>query len=94
MVITTLESIVKEKKWKTLQGAYRNLAKTSKNRPSESFLIQSLDNPSLWRIISIWKDMETLQKVRESGKTPTGILIFREAGAEPTLTIFDVKGIL
>ena len=91
MVITILEASVLEEKWIVLQDAYKKLGKSSNNRPSESFLVQNKDNPKIWRIISIWKDLETLQNVRESGKTPTGILIFREAGAKPALSVFDVK---
>ena len=60
-------------------------------RPTQSFLIQNKETPTLWRIMSIWEDMESLQKVRQSGETPAGILIFKAAGAEAKLEAFEVK---
>ena len=91
-VISILEAAdVPQDKWVTLQGAYVELASASEMRPSQSFLVQSKDNPNLWRIISVWESMEEIQKMRASGETPTGILIFRKAGVEPSLSLFEVK---
>lgn len=91
-VITILEATdVPQDKWMILQEAYVQLGSTSEMRPSQSFLIQNKDNPKLWRIISVWESMEVIQKMRASGETPTGILIFRKAGVEPVLSIFEVK---
>ena len=39
----------------------------------------------------IWESMEEIQKMRDSGETPTGILIFRRVGVEPSLALFEVK---
>lgn len=91
-VITILEATdIPQDKWITLQETYAKLGSTSKMRPSQSFLVQNKDNPKLWRIISVWESMEVIQKMRASGETPTGILIFRKAGVEPSLSIFEVK---
>ncbi|MEK7112838.1 MAG: hypothetical protein AAB875_06015 [Patescibacteria group bacterium] len=90
-VVTTLEAEVSRENWEALQKAYKELGAESKIRPSQSFLLQSKENPNLWRIISIWEDMGTLQKLRESGETPAGILIFRAAGGEPKLEVFEAK---
>jgi hypothetical protein len=43
-----------------------------------------------WQIITVWKDKEALDKMRQSGQTPRGVLIFKEANATPTLSIASV----
>lgn len=90
-VVTILEAHVSQENWETLQKTYRELGEESKMRPTQSFLIQNKETPTLWRIISVWQDMESLQKVRQSGETPAGILIFRAADAEPKLEVFETK---
>ena len=91
-IITILEAKVNAEKWGTLRKAYRAVkAKRSMPMPLQSFLLQMKETPKLWRIITVWESMEVLQKMRSSGKTPAGILIFREAGVEPTLSIFEAK---
>ncbi len=90
-IFTVLEANVSQENWEPLQMAYQELGEKSKMRPAQSFLIQNKEAPTLWRIISIWKDIETLQKLKQSGETPTGILIFRAAEAEPKLEVFEAK---
>jgi len=90
-IVTILEAHVSQENWEILQKAYRELGGKSKMRPAQSFLIQNKETPTLWRIISVWQSMESLQKLRQSGETPTGILIFRAAGAEPKLEVFEAK---
>lgn len=90
-IVTILEAHVSQENWEALQKAYQDLGEESKMRPTQSFLIQNKETPTLWRIISMWEDMESLQKVRQSGETPAGILIFRAAGAEPKLAVFEAK---
>lgn len=91
-VISILEATgVPEDKWTTLQKAYAKLGSSSEMGPLQSFLIQNNDNPNIWRIISVWESMDEIQKMRDSGETPTGILIFRGVGVEPTLSLFEVK---
>lgn len=90
-IVTILEAYVSQENWGALQKAYQELGKKSEMWPAQSFLIQNKETPTLWRIVSVWQDMESLQKVRQSGETPAGILIFRAAGAEPKLEIFEAK---
>ena len=91
-IITILEAEVSEEKWDTLRNAYRDVkAKQLAPMPLQSFLLQMKENQKIWRIITVWESMEVLQKMRSSGETPPGILIFREAGTEPTLLIFEAR---
>lgn len=43
-----------------------------------------------WRIETLWQSRAVLDAMRQNTSTPAGVLMFRAAGAEPTLTIFEV----
>lgn len=91
-IITILEAKVVQQNWNSLQKAYQALKEShSQPMPLQSFLLQNKEVPELWQIISVWENMETLQKMRSSGETPAGVLIFRGAGAEPKLSIFQAQ---
>ncbi len=92
MVITILEANVPPDKWPVLEQEYRS---TITNRPLdpglvETFLLHSFSDPTLWRIVTVWQSREALDKMRASGETPRGVLILQAAGAQPTLSLFDV----
>lgn len=91
-IITFLEGEVLESRWGDLKRAYAKVAAEKLGiMPLESFLVQRTENPNMWRIISIWKNAETLDKMRASGETPAGVLVFKTAGSEPSLSIFQVQ---
>jgi quinol monooxygenase YgiN len=90
MVITILEAHVEEKKWFDFQSEFK--ARTAQLPPQmlQTFLLQDTADQTLWRIVSVWESREALDEMRNSGETPTGVLMFRSAGAEPKLSIFNV----
>ena len=55
-----------------------------------TFLVQSSSDPLLWRVISIWRSQAALEEYRRSVATPKGITMFRAAGAEPSVSVWDV----
>jgi len=91
MVMTVLEGRVPPEKVGVLRESYRTMG-IAKLPPhlDESFLVQDAETPEVWRIMTVWKRKEDLEAYRQSGETPTGVLIFRKAGAEPTLRVFDI----
>lgn len=91
MVMTILEARVAPERWDALRNSYEARARLpASGGIVESFLIQGTDDASTWRIVTVWRDQESLDAMRGSGETPTGVLIFRDADAEPRLTIFTV----
>ncbi len=90
MVITVLEAHVAQDQWETLKRAYQAGASNLPPQMIETFLLQSASDPSLWQGVSCWKSREALEEYRRSGETPGGVLIFRAAGAEPTLKMYEV----
>jgi heme-degrading monooxygenase HmoA len=90
MVITILEAYVPLDKLAALEQAYQ--AAIAKLDPGikQTFLLHSATDSTLWRIVTVWRSREALEEVRQFGQTPRGVLMFRAAGAEPTLSVFDV----
>jgi hypothetical protein len=89
-VLTILEAHVPQARQAELQSAYRSAADEA-FPPGlvRSALLQATTDRTLWRIETLWESREVLNAMRGTG-TPRGVLIFRAAGAEPTLTILDV----
>jgi len=90
-VLTILEARVPQPRQDDLRGAYRGAAQEVFPRGLiRSTLLQATNDPTLWRIETLWESREALEAMRATGGTPRGILIFRAAGAEPTLAVWDV----
>ncbi len=90
MVITVLEAHVPSENWSTLEQTYQDAIKQLDAGIVRTLLLHNFTDPTLWRIETIWQTREALDAMRRSGETPRGVLIFRAAGAEPILSIFDV----
>ena len=90
MVITILEAHVSKENWTALENAYQTGAQHREAGLVQSFLVQSVKDFELWRIVTIWQSKETLEEMRKSVEIPRGVLMFREANAEPALSIFNI----
>ncbi len=90
MIMTVLEAHVRQEEWSALVASYEQGNKNLPTQMVQTFLVQDTADPSRWRGISVWHSREALQEYRQSVETPGGVLMFRAAGAEPTLSIFDV----
>jgi len=90
MVMTILEAHVAPEKSAVLEQDYQTAITKLDPGIKQTFLLHSATDSTLWRIITVWRSREALDEVRQSGQTPRGVLMFRAAGVEPTLSIFDV----
>ena len=90
MVITILEAHVQPARWSDFQNDFRERTKHLPPQMLQTFLLQDTSDQTLWRIVSVWKSREALNEMRNSGETPTGVLMFQSAGAEPKLSISNV----
>jgi quinol monooxygenase YgiN len=91
MVITILEAHVETGKWSALQDAYKKGLGQLPPQMMQTYLIQGAGDKTLWQIVSVWKSRAALDEMRNSMETPAGVLMFRAAGAEPRLSVFDVS---
>jgi quinol monooxygenase YgiN len=95
MVLTILEARVHPDRVGDLKRAFEQ-TKQSRVPPFivHSMLVRSDKDRDVWRIVTVFRSREALEAMRASGETPRGVAMFREAGAEPTLSVFDVADYL
>lgn len=90
-VLTVLEAQVPEARQPDLLAAYRTAAHDAVPPGFvRSSLLQATKDPALWRIETLWESRQALEAMRGTG-TPRGVQIFRAAGAEASLAIFEVR---
>lgn len=90
MVITILEASVDRENWQALRDSYNREIKKLDPGIVRTYLIQAKGDESIWRILTLWESQEVLERMRASGQTPRGVVMFRQAQAEPTLSVFNV----
>ena len=90
MVMTILEAQVAPNQWAALERTYNEAIQKLDAGIVQTWLIHGLKESNLWRILTVWESRDALDTMRQSGETPRGVLIFRVADAEPTLTVFDI----
>lgn len=89
MVMTTLEARIDVEDWHMIRDEFRIALQTPEPGMLASYLVQMRNDADVWRIVTLWRDAEALAAMRAAG-APRGVLVFRSAGAEPTLLVADV----
>lgn len=89
-VMTVLEARLEPDRWAALEASYAGATKRLPPQMLQTFLVQSATDAELWRAISVWRNRDAMEEYRRSVETPGGVLMFRAAGAEPTLALFEV----
>lgn len=92
MVMTMLEAHVQPDHWAAVEEGFARMQSEKPPQLTQSFLIQSAADPTLWQVVGLWRSKDALDEYRSSGVTPGGVLLLRSVGAEPTLRLFEVKG--
>ena len=90
MVLTILEAQVAAEKAAKLEATYKQAVQHLDAGITQTLLLRSLKEPSLWQIVTMWQSREVLDAIRQTGDTPRGVLIFRAVEAEPSLSVFEV----
>jgi len=91
MIVTILEANVPPDRAPALQAAYR--AAGDKPLPPglvRTELLRDDRDGDRWRIQTWWASREALESMRAAVATPAGILMFRAAGAEPAIGVFEI----
>ncbi len=89
MLLTVLEGTVDPARGSDLEAAFRAAESPIPAGLLRSELIRSAGDPTRWRIQTLWESRAALDAMRGKG-TPAGVLMFRAAGAEASLSIFEV----
>jgi heme-degrading monooxygenase HmoA len=90
MIMTILEGRVENQNWSKLEQAYQEGSQHNEPGLVQSFLIHSTKETDLWRIVTLWSSREALDAMRQLNETPRGVLMFRQANSEPSLSVFEV----
>lgn len=91
MILTILEAQVAPGEETKLQAAYDTAGVGEVPRGLvRSELLRDTRDPTRWRIQTWWESREALEEMRRATATPAGILMFRAAGAEPSIDVFEV----
>ena len=90
MLMTVLEARVPANRLAEVDAVFREGMKGLPEEIVETFLVRDREDPSLFRLTTIWKSMEALLAMRNSGVRPKGVLMFEAVGARPDLTAYDV----
>ena len=89
MVVTMLKAEVAEERARESVDSFRAGVSPLPPAIREAFLLHESGGDQ-WRIVTVWESKEALGGYRASVETPGGVLMFRSAEAEPTLTVFEV----
>lgn len=91
MVISMVEGKVAQENQETLSRAYQDvLAEGLPQEILQTFLLRKTDDQSTWRIVTVWRSADALRAVRQAPEPPAAIRMFRAAGVEPRVDIFEV----
>ncbi len=84
MYVTVLMGYVSRENWSTLQKAFAEAVRHPPKDLLHSVLVQSVDDPMQWQIISFWSSYEAYQAAEANNQTDTCIQLFCAAGSTPT----------
>ncbi|HCY75787.1 MAG TPA: hypothetical protein DHV28_07680 [Ignavibacteriales bacterium] len=90
MVITILEAQLDLDQAAILKDSFKEAVQNLDEGIVETFLLQNPKDLSQWRITTLWSSSEALNAMRKKEEPPKGVIMFRNAGAEPKLSIFNV----
>ena len=90
MIMTVLEARVPSSRLSQVEGVFKNGMKDLPPQIVESHLVRDTNDPSLFRLMTVWRSFEALQELRASGEKPKGLQMFEEVGARPELSVYDV----
>lgn len=90
MVLTILEARVSPNQAAKLEAIYKQATEHLDAGILQTFLLRNSRTPETWQIATLWHNREALEAMRQTSQTPRGVLMLREVGAEPTLSVFEV----
>mgnify|MGYP000309578632 CR=1 FL=1 len=91
MIVEILEGRITPERWDSFQQAYRKKLKSIPTQLVQNFLVQDINDETLWRIISIWRDKQSLDETLKKRIYDTCASMFEEVGIEPTYRIFTIR---
>jgi len=90
MVMSVLEANVPPGKWEELKNSFRHSTLILPPQICETLLIQSIENPENWKVITVWHIKKHIRRVQDSMRQVGAAEIFRAIGVEPLQGLFNI----
>jgi hypothetical protein len=90
MVMSVLEASVPPSKWDELKASFRLSTALLPPQICETLLIQSVDDPQHWRVVTVWHVKRHIKRVQDTMRQCGAAEIFRSIGIEPLQGLFNV----
>jgi len=87
-VVSVTSATVPPESEAALEQAFRTATSTLPHMVLNTVLVKG--DAGVWRVITLWRSREQLEEYRRSVETPAAMRIFRDAGAEPTVSVYQV----
>ncbi len=90
-VLTEVSAVIAAEREASLLAAYKELlARPTPDGLVRTELLRGQDGQ--WRIQTLWRDRAALDAMRAGSEPPAAPQLFRQVGADPVLSVFDVAG--
>jgi len=90
MIMTSVEAHVALERHEELIRAFKEQTLNPPPQLKQVLLVQSSSDPTLWRTVGFWPNRVVFEGYRNSGEVSAAFKVFRAAGAEPTVQVFEV----
>jgi hypothetical protein len=90
MVMSVLEANVPPMKWDELKTSFRHSTEIIPSQICEIILIQSIDDPQRWKVITMWHVKRHVKRVQDVLRKCGAAEIFRSIGVEPIQGLYNV----
>ena len=90
MFVTIVEGVVDPGREDDLRSAWEQRSSDQPVGFIRSFLLKG-ENATTWRIVTTWESREAVMAMRASGERPPALVMFEQAGAEPSVSFWTVE---
>ena len=90
--VTVLEAHVAHDAVARVAQAYAAELSSPPPEVHESYLVRSLTNPELLRVINVWVSREAMQRTETTGRIREEMAVLEAVGARPTLHEYEILG--
>jgi len=88
--MSVLEAFVPARKWVMLKAEFRHSTELLPPQICETILIQSIEDPTLWKVITIWHQKRHIKRLQDVMLRCGAAEIFRSIGVEPRQGLFNI----
>jgi hypothetical protein len=90
MVMSVMEASVPSSKWDELKASFRHSTELLPPQICETLLIQSIEDPERWKVVTIWHIKRHIKLVQDTLRQCGAGEIFRSIGIEPIQGLYNI----